>query len=114
MQEILTPNTEVKSIFTLPIDEQGYLINLALWDEHLAKQLAAHAGLTSFNNTHLQVITFLRDYYQRLGFMPPTRRVCRQLKIEGHNIKAMFGSCLTAWKIAGLPDPGEEARAHMR
>jgi len=25
----------------------------------------------------------------------------------------LFPSCLAAWRIAGLPDPGEEAKAYL-
>lgn len=30
-----------------------------------------------------------------------------------HCVKQLFGGPLEAWRIAGLPDPGEEARAYM-
>jgi tRNA 2-thiouridine synthesizing protein E len=45
--------------------------------------------------------------------MPPPRIVCRRLDIQGYDIKAMFGSCLTVWLISGLPDPGDEAKNYI-
>jgi tRNA 2-thiouridine synthesizing protein E len=28
-------------------------------------------------------------------------------------VKQLFGGCLSLWRVAGLPDPGEEARAYL-
>jgi len=95
------------------IDGDGYLIDRYEWNKILASQLAGAEGITLLTESHWQVILYIRDYFNRLNAMPPPRRVCRQLGIEGHNIKVMFGSCLTVWRIAGLPNPGDEVKAHI-
>jgi hypothetical protein len=39
--------------------------------------------------------------------------VCRELDLTEDCVHRLFGGPVEAWKIAGLPDPGEEARAYM-
>jgi tRNA 2-thiouridine synthesizing protein E len=41
------------------------------------------------------------------------RQVCRELDLVSDCVCALFGGPLEAWKVAGLPDPGEEARVYM-
>jgi tRNA 2-thiouridine synthesizing protein E len=113
MQTLAIDSTEKVEIFAAQFDSDGYLINKYDWNNMMASQLANDEGITQLTEEHWQVIHYIRDYFNRLNAMPPPRRVCRQLGIEGHDIKAMFGSCLAVWRIAGLPNPGEEARAHM-
>ncbi len=97
----------------IQFDRDGYLIDQYNWNKTLASQLAGDEGITLLTEEHWQVIHYIRDYFNRFNAIPPPRRVCRQLGIEGHDIKAMFGSCLAVWRIAGLPNPGDEAKAHM-
>jgi len=113
MQTLAINRTEKISHSAIQLDSDGYLIDKYNWDKTLASQFAKNEGISQLTKEHWQVIHYIRDYYNRLNAMPPPRRVCRQLGIEGHDIKAMFGSCLAVWRIAGLPNPGDEARAHM-
>lgn len=94
-------------------DNDGFLIDQYDWNKTVANQIANDEGVTLLTDKHWQVIHYIRDYFSRLNAMPPPRRICRQLGIEGHDIKAMFGSCITVWRIAGLPHPGDEAMAYM-
>jgi len=108
-------NNSTENTYSHPdkYDSDGYLIDKYEWNKTLASQLATKEGIKQLTEQHWQVIHYIREYFNRLNAMPPPRRVCRQLGIEGHDIKAMFGSCLTVWRIAGLPNPGDETRAHM-
>ena len=99
--------------FANRFDSDGYLLNANNWNKSLAEQLACDAGITRLREEHWQAMNYIRDYFHRLNTMPPPRRVCRQLGIEGHNINKLFGGCLTAWRIAGLPNPGDEAKTHL-
>jgi len=45
--------------------------------------------------------------------VPLMRRVCRSQNLDRDSVKDLFGNCLNVWKIAGLPNPGEEAKAYM-
>ncbi len=93
-------------------DEDGFLYDPSLWTKELAQQIAA-TELGSLTDAHWQIIAFIRDRYLRLGAMPPMRRVCRELGYERDAVKGLFGGCRKLWRIAGLPNPGEEAKAYM-
>jgi tRNA 2-thiouridine synthesizing protein E len=41
-------------------------------------------------------------------------QVCRTHDLDRNAIKNLFGGCRQAWRIAGLPNPGEEAKAYMQ
>lgn len=97
----------------LLLDEEGFLLTPENWSRELAIELAAAADVDSLEETHWQAIEFLRDRYLRLGALPPMRRVCRHLGVDRYRIKHLFGGCRQLWQIAGLPNPGEEAKAYM-
>ncbi len=94
-------------------DEEGFLINPYEWDEELALQLATEEGIEALNGAHWQLIRFVRERYLLTGGMLPIRLICRQLGTERDAVPGLFGGCVKLWRIAGLPDPGEEARAYM-
>lgn len=94
-------------------DGDGYLIELSDWSEELAEQLAEHDGLPPLGERHWQVINHIRDHHERLGGLPSMRRVCRSTGLAKDEVGQLFGGCLEIWRIAGLPNPGEEARAYL-
>ena len=94
------------------LDEEGYLIDAYSWDRSFTVRRAEEAGLT-LTAQHWQLIELIRDKYLRLGALPPMRTVCKAVGIDKQTLKQQFGSCLALWKMAGLPNPGEEAKAYM-
>jgi tRNA 2-thiouridine synthesizing protein E len=55
----------------------------------------------------------VRDKFFRLGALPNMRRICRETALSRAEIYDLFGGCLSAWRIAGLPNPGEEAQTYL-
>lgn len=94
-------------------DEDGFLIDPLLWSEQMGHNIAEIRGVGPLQTSHWAVLYFLRDRYLRLGAIPPVRRICRSSALSRKDMKALFGSCLELWRIAGLPNPGEEAKAYM-
>ena len=94
------------------LDEEGYLIDAYSWDRSFTERRAEEANLT-LTAQHWQLIELIRDKYLRLGALPPMRTVCKAVGIDKQTLKQQFGSCLALWKMAGLPNPGEEAKAYM-
>lgn len=94
-------------------DEGGFLIDHHLWDEAMARELAREEGVDKLGDQHWQVLRHIRERYLSLGALPNMRLVCRATGIPRHKIHHLFGSCLSIWRIAGLPDPGEEAKAYL-
>ena len=94
-------------------DEDGFLIDPNHWTEELASELAEAAGIPPLNDAHWRVIHFIRERHLRCGAMPPMRIICRQLGTQRDAVKGLFGGCRQLWSIAGLPNPGEEAKTYM-
>lgn len=98
---------------TRHLDREGFVRDPDLWDRDLAEDLAAELGLEPLHESHWAVIEYLRDHYKAHGTLPWEGNLCRDLDLVEHCVHRLFGGPLTAWKVAGLPDPGEEARAYM-
>lgn len=95
------------------LDAEGFLREGTRWDRNLAARLAASLGVTGMTQAHWAVVCCLRGHYLRQGTLPWEAHVCRELGLEKGCIHHLFGGPLTAWRIAGLPNPGEEARAYL-
>ena len=94
-------------------DEEGYLINLADWNEDVAAFLAQQEGV-NMTEQHWEVINFLRDYYNEYQIAPAvrvlTKAIGKQFGEEKGNSKYLYelfpyGPAKQACKIAGLPKP---------
>jgi tRNA 2-thiouridine synthesizing protein E len=94
------------------LDEEGYLVDPSSWTRAFTDQRARDENI-ELNSKHWSLIETIRDKYLRLGALPPMRTVCKATGFDKHELKREFGSCLNLWKIAGLPNPGEEAIAYM-
>ena len=55
----------------------------------------------------------MREHYEKLGAAPAMYPVCRDADIERKQVNKFFGYCLVAWRVAGLPNPGEEAKSYL-
>ncbi|MES9855466.1 MAG: TusE/DsrC/DsvC family sulfur relay protein [Sedimenticola sp.] len=95
------------------LDVDGFLIDQKTWCDDTSEFIALLEGVGPLSDSHWAVILFVRDRYLRLGTIPPMRRICRSTKLDRGTVKQLFGGCLQVWRIAGLPNPGEEARAYM-
>lgn len=94
-------------------DSQGFLSDPQQWNESLAADIARHDGLV-LTPAHWRVIHALREHFHRFGTAPPAfRHLCVTNRLDKHCVEHLFHSHREAWRIAGLPDPGEEARAYM-
>lgn len=94
-------------------DEGGFLIDSQLWNKEMALDLARQEGVEELGEQHWQVLYHIRERYLSLGALPNMRLVCRATGIPRHKIHHLFGSCISIWRIAGLPDPGEEAKSYL-
>ena len=94
-------------------DEDGFLLDAATWSEELARGLALAEGVVSLSAEHWRVIHFIRNKYLRLGGLTSLRRLCRGTDLSRAEIKELFGDCLAMLRIAGVPNPGEEAKTYL-
>jgi tRNA 2-thiouridine synthesizing protein E len=95
------------------VDEEGYLVDLSTWDEHIAVKMAEldNAELTE---SHWEVMNFLREYYEEYQIAPAvrvlTKAIGKKLGKDKGNSKYLYelfpyGPAKQACKYAGLPKP---------
>ncbi len=98
---------------TYETDEDGYLIQLDLWNEEVAVALANNENI-KLTDAHWEVINFLRDYYDEYNVAPMirilTKAIGKKFGQEKGNTKYLYelypgGPSKQACKIAGLPKP---------
>lgn len=94
------------------LDDEGFLIDPSNWDRAFSEVRAAEMNIVLTKN-HWDLIEIIRYKYLEIGALPSMRSVCRKAGVEKRELKEQFGSCLIIWKLAGLPDPGEEAKTYM-
>ncbi len=98
---------------TFEADEEGYLVDLAAWNEELADLIAKDEDI-DMNDDHWEVVNFLRNYYEEYQVAPAirvlTKAVKKTLGPEKGNSGYLYelfpyGPAKQACKIAGLPKP---------
>lgn len=94
-------------------DEDGFILNPGDWDEDLAVELALNDGLDELTDQHWKVIGYLREHYLAHQTLPPQSYVEWLFAMPRDEVRRIFHSMREAWRIAGLPNPGEEAKAYM-
>lgn len=94
-------------------DEHGLLLHPEQWNESVAEDMARQLGIDNLSPDHWLVIYALRDYFKKFGVAPAMMNVCRSYARDKLWVHDLFHSCLNAWRVAGLPDPGEEAKSYL-
>jgi tRNA 2-thiouridine synthesizing protein E len=108
-----TTTTAATNIETL-LDADGFLSDPETWNDDLARVIARNDGLQELTPDHWAIIHDLREHYQRFGTAPPAfSHICKEHHLGKHCVEHLFRSEREAWRIAGLPNPGEEAKAYM-
>jgi len=98
----------VRQGVTIIVDDDGFLVNLEDWSEAVARVLAAQEGIADLSEDKLDILKFMREYYRKHHFFPIVRFVCKNVHQPGNCVTEQFMDPVKAWKIAGLPNPGEE------
>lgn len=94
-------------------DEEGYIIEIGLWNKDLAVLIAADENI-EMSDDHWEVVNFLRSYYEEYQIAPAVRVLTKAIKKslgpDKGNSKYLYelfpyGPAKQACKIAGLPKP---------
>ncbi len=95
------------------VDKEGFLLDLADWNDAVAVELARAAGV-ELTQMHWQIISMLRNFHRETGLSPSMRPL---VKLVRERIGAQCGSSIhlhrlfpgnpakVVAKIAGLPRP---------
>lgn len=97
----------------LGFDDDGFLLDPANWTREAARQIAAADGIGRLTPDHWAIIFALREGYLKTGSLPVISHLCRVHHLRHGAVNELFGGCRRAWRIAGLPNPGEEAKTYM-
>ena len=95
------------------LDDDGLLKDPAQWNETVAREIARQLDIVELTDEHWEVIRALREHYAQFGVAPAMNNVCRQHGRDRYWVHDLFHSCLNAWRVAGLPNPGEEAKSYL-
>lgn len=94
-------------------DQQGYLLNPALWNIELAAIIAELENIV-MTDEHWQVVYFVREFYEQFNTSPAIRALVKAMekkygkeKISSRYLYKLFpdGPAKQVTKIAGLPKP---------
>ena len=93
---------------TFHIDNEGFLVNAAEWNEFVATAIAKKEGKKELTPDMLEILYCMRDYYKTNKVFPSLTLIAKSMKKSRSHVLRLFGSHATAWKIAGLPQPTDE------
>ena len=96
-------------------NSEGFLRDPLAWNTEIAASIAHADGLPLLSDAHWAIIMALREHYLAFGAAPPAfSHICLVNHMSKHCVEHLFHSQREAWRIAGLPDPGEEAKTYMQ
>ncbi len=99
----------------IPTDAEGYLLNVDDWEEGMIDILARQEDI-ELTEDHLEIIHFVRNFYQEFKTSPAVRMLVKAVEKEHGpekgNSKYLFklfkkGPAKQATKLAGLPKPAK-------
>ncbi|WP_286819824.1 TusE/DsrC/DsvC family sulfur relay protein [Desulfobacter sp. UBA2225] len=106
-----------KENIAISMDQEGYLTDFESWNEEIACVLAHNEGVSQkcpLNKEKIEILKFLRDYYNKFEAFPIVRAVCKRVGQSKNCQYEEFPDPLVAWKIAGLPKPTPEVLAKIK
>jgi len=89
------------------VDAEGFLADPQQWNERIAAEIAAEAGIAELTDRHWQVVNFMRQAYLESGSAPSIRTLGKASGVPIKELYQLFpkGPAKLAAKIAGIPKP---------
>jgi tRNA 2-thiouridine synthesizing protein E len=106
-------NTPFDAFSSAVFDPDGFWVDPAMWSESLADRVAQDDGLGQLNELQLSLLQALRHEYFKHDTVPSLHHVCHLIGQDPYCMQHLFPSPREAWRLAGLPNPGEEAKAYL-
>jgi len=90
----------------IEVDKEGFLADKNEWDQEVAEAIAEHEGIRGLDSSKMEIVLFLREYFQKNHNFPILRYVCKKVHADSPSCMTdEFVDPMKAWKIAGLPKP---------
>jgi tRNA 2-thiouridine synthesizing protein E len=99
---------------TINVDDEGYLLNVADWDEKVAcalTQTVEDVDECDLTDDRLEILRFMRDYYMRFESFPIVRQVCKNVHQDDECLYEQFIDPLRESNL-DLPPPPYPLRSH--
>ncbi len=89
------------------VDPEGFLKQPAQWNDLIAEEIAAEAGIGQLTDRHWLVIRYMRDTYLESGSAPSIRTLGKASGVPIKELYELFpkGPAKLAARIAGIPKP---------
>lgn len=87
----------------IALNEEGFLLNQDDWNHDVAREIAKHLGINNLDEEQIEIIEFMRNYYNKFNAFPILNYVCKHIEQPKQCINSEFINPMNAWKIAGLP-----------
>jgi TusE/DsrC/DsvC family sulfur relay protein len=105
--------TMTTNLVSAKFDDDGFMVNTENWNRKLAEEIAHADGIGYLSELHWAIIQQMRDHYMAHGSMLPPSHICHMVHRDPQCMTDLFHGVREAWRIAGLPNPGEEAKSYM-
>ncbi len=106
-------NSALNTLPEFQLDEYGLLKNTQDWNKEIALIIANDLYISPLTDEHWKIINAIRLHYARFAVAPTMHNICHANHKSEAWVHDLFGNCFNAWRVAGLPDPGEEAKAYL-
>ena len=107
-------HTRLNTPGTAIFDPDGFLLDPAMWSEGLADRIARTDGLGELSDVQLGLLHTLRHEFAKHGSITALSHVCHLTgQSDADCMHHLFPSPREAWRLAGLPNPGEEAKSYL-
>jgi tRNA 2-thiouridine synthesizing protein E len=94
-------------------DADGFFLEPACWNVALARRIAYADGLGALDPAQVALLLMLRRAYDKHNAVSAMSHICHLGGYGADCMQQMFHGPREAWRIAGLPNPGDEARSYM-
>ena len=94
-------------------DKDCFFVNPEQWDIALAQRIAHSEDIGEMDDLRQELLLTLRDEFQKFGAVTALSHICHLNGLDADCLHQLFRSPRQAWRIAGLPNPGEEAKAYL-
>jgi tRNA 2-thiouridine synthesizing protein E len=97
---------------SLQFDARGFLADPCTWTKETSQLIAEMDGIGPLSPEHWRLIWHLRSRYLLGCTLLGVRRISADCNAKDA-VHRLFGNCKAAWRVAGLPDPGEQVMTYM-
>lgn len=94
-------------------DKDGFFVDPTRWSPTLAQRLARAEGLGELDTLQMEMLHRLRLEFSKHHSVSALSHLCHVQGLEPDCLHRLFVTPRQAWRLAGLPNPGEEAKAYL-